>query len=89
MVRLSDVKDSDVGTVISLNEEREKRRAKPKPPSPAVDKAFVEVWEPIFEALELVETIRLPKTAKARELLLRGLGVLLETEKRRLGQWAR
>ncbi|MER8524809.1 hypothetical protein [Mesorhizobium sp. M1272] len=77
-----------MATVINLNEVRAKRR---RPPDSAADerrvcKEFVEAWEPIFEALELVETIQTPRTARARELLLRGLAVMLEMEQRRSGQ---
>ncbi|ADV12964.1 hypothetical protein [Mesorhizobium ciceri] len=75
-----------MGTIINLNEVRAKWRGPPEPP---VDEAFVAAWEPIFEALELVETIQLPKTARARQLLLRGLGVMLDREQRRLGQCAK
>ncbi|MER8912251.1 hypothetical protein NKI32_00195 [Mesorhizobium sp. M0761] len=75
-----------MATIISLNEVRAKRR---RPPDPPIDEAFVAAWEPIFEALELVETIQLPRTARARELLLRGLAVMLEREQKRLGQCAK
>ncbi|MER9687233.1 hypothetical protein [Mesorhizobium sp. M0139] len=75
-----------MGTVINLNEVRAARQP---PPDPPIDEAFVAAWQPIFEALELVETIQLPRTARARELLLRGLAVMLEREQRRLGQCAK
>ncbi|ANT53520.1 hypothetical protein [Mesorhizobium amorphae] len=75
-----------MGDVISFEKARAKQR---RPPDPLVDPAFVTAWEAIFEALELVETIQLPRTERARELLLRGLGVMLEREQRRLGQCAK
>ncbi|MER9236607.1 hypothetical protein NKI56_32105 [Mesorhizobium sp. M0622] len=75
-----------MATIINLNEVRAKRRG---PPDPLVDEAFVAAWESIFQALELVETIQTPRTARARELLLRGLAVMLERENRRLGQCMR
>ncbi|ESY21734.1 MULTISPECIES: hypothetical protein [unclassified Mesorhizobium] len=75
-----------MATIINLNEVRAARQL---PPDLPIDEAFVEVWQPIFEALELVETIQLPRTARARELLLRGLAVMLEREQRRLGQCAK
>ncbi|TPN28435.1 hypothetical protein FKO01_21780 [Mesorhizobium sp. B2-3-3] len=78
-----------MGVVISLEKVRAKRPERRRPTDPSVDPAFVTAWEAIFEALELVETIPLPKTARARELLLQGLGVMLEMEKRRLSQCSR
>ncbi|ESX48817.1 hypothetical protein NLY43_24135 [Mesorhizobium sp. C416B] len=77
-----------MGIVISIDEVRAKRAERQQLLDPRVDKSFVAAWQATFEALELVETIPLPKAARARELLLRGLEVMLERETRRLGQWA-
>ncbi|TRC91153.1 hypothetical protein FJV80_04320 [Mesorhizobium sp. WSM4310] len=79
-----------MGVVISLEERRRVQKGRIGTEDDQVaSPAFVAAFEPIFEALELVETIPLPKTARARELLLRGLEVMLEMEKRRLRQCAR
>ncbi|TPM14794.1 hypothetical protein [Mesorhizobium sp. B2-3-5] len=73
-----------MGVVISLEERRRAQKGRSETEDDKVaSPAFVAAFEPIFEALELVETVPLPKMARARELLLKGLGVMLETEKRR------
>lgn len=68
--------------VISLAEWR--KRLRPEPP--AVDPAFADAWESIFEAMELIEVFPLKRAQEARQLLLRGLHVMLARENRRLGR---
>jgi len=67
--------------VISLEEERVRRGR-----SVLVDPAFAQAWESIFEALELIEDIPLPKTQRAYKLIYAGLRIMLDREERRLGR---
>lgn len=62
--------------IISLDAERARRSN-----DPPVDPAFAQAWMLIFEALELVEDIPLPRAQAAYDKLFEGLRVLVNREK--------